>query len=407
MIFGEELHIFGRVLRSKSRREFLIILTAKTPEIYAMNPIFFWDIGVMEVNPKLPEDLHFDDELDHDDGDFVYEYESEVGEDNNTDVEVGEDNNKEPALGEGNDAVLDYGSDSSNDYSSNSDSEHEIQLPLPPRPNRKRGMTRLAKIRTNYTRSGGKKKHVKFDELGRFLGKNRALFVSFLGDIVRQRVGIRVYSWKAVTPELRDKLWEELTRFFDVDESRRKFVMNRMGMLLRNFRRKVYAKYIKPNLGNPTKLAKIPRCYRTLLNDQDDWNNFVTYTLSENFNDVSQRTIEARKHFTYSHRMGRWGYTTLREKLVNTKTINVIKQPPYIFDKNSPRRLQFIHEHPFNHKTQRLPGPYAEKRLPSNKIPKLPSAVNIILVPRQPHNSGLNIGVLDAFNLLIIMSVDP
>lgn len=55
-------------------------------------------------------------------------------------------------------------------------------------------------------------------------------------------------------------------------------------MLLRNFRRKVYAKYIKPNLGNPTKLAKIPRCYRTLLKDQDDWNNFVTYTLSENFN---------------------------------------------------------------------------------------------------------------------------
>lgn len=168
----------------------------------------------MEVNPKLPEDLHFDDELDHDDGDFVYEYESEVGEDNNTDVEVGEDNNMEPALGEGNDAVLDYGSDSSNDYSSNSDSEHEIQLPLPPRPNRKRGMTRLAKIRTNYTRSGGKKKHVKFDELGRFSGKNRALFVSFLGDLVRQRVGIRVYSWKAVTPELRDKLWEELTVIF-------------------------------------------------------------------------------------------------------------------------------------------------------------------------------------------------
>ncbi|KAL4562155.1 hypothetical protein LXL04_034349 [Taraxacum kok-saghyz] len=188
----------------------------------------------MEVNPKLPEDLHFDDELDHDDGDFVYEYESEVG----------EDNNMEPALGEGNNAVLDFGSDSSNDYSSNSDSEHEIQLPLPPRPNRKRGMTRLAKLCTNFSRSGGKKKHVKFDELGRFSGKNRALFVSYLGDLVRQRVGIRVYSWKAVTPEFRDKLWEELT-------------------------------------------------------------------------DVSQRTIEARKHLTYSHGLGRGGYTTLREKLVS------------------------------------------------------------------------------------------
>ncbi|KAL4567909.1 hypothetical protein LXL04_023505 [Taraxacum kok-saghyz] len=226
----------------------------------------------MELKNELPKDLHLDEELDNDDGAFVYHTESGVDQDSNTDSEVGEDNNMEPAFGE----APNFGSDSNTDYNSSSDSEQEMQLLLHPRRKRKRGMTRLPKLCTEYSRYGWKK-HVKFDALGRLCGRNRALFVSYLGDLVRQKVGIRVYSWKAVNPDVRDKLWEEITHFFDVEETRRKFVMNRMGMLLRNFRRKVYAKYIKPNLGNPTKLARIPKRYHA-------WDNFVTHTQLENFN---------------------------------------------------------------------------------------------------------------------------
>ncbi|KAJ0837612.1 hypothetical protein HanRHA438_Chr16g0780091 [Helianthus annuus] len=55
------------------------------------------------------------------------------------------------------------------------------------------------------------------------------------------------------------------------------FVMNRLGHLISNFRRKVYAGYIVPNLGKPATLAKIPKQYRTMV-EQTNWNNFVTYT---------------------------------------------------------------------------------------------------------------------------------
>ena len=59
--------------------------------------------------------------------------------------------------------------------------------------------------------------------------------------------------------------------------------MTRLGALLRNFRRKLYAKYIEPNLKNPSKLAVIPKRYRTIILNQEHWNAFVTYTQSQNF----------------------------------------------------------------------------------------------------------------------------
>ncbi|KAL4579826.1 hypothetical protein LXL04_015993 [Taraxacum kok-saghyz] len=340
----------------------------------------------MEVNNELPEDLHFYDELDNDDGDFVYHTDSGVDQDSNTDSKVVEDIIMEPAFGE----APDFGSDSNTDYNSNSDSKQEMQLPLHPRPNRKRGMTRLPKLRTEYSRydifkvanesNGRKKSFISFTS-------HPTLFVSSISrpPLNQQKIGGRLlppfhrrrpplptasprlcsppfrlcsmsvppspllsvplppFPPPLLTPALFPpsmKLFEPMSRrrccfpllllpvgdyctgyvemSFPVSFSKYRLqtfgpplLLQRMGMLLRNFRRKVYAKYIKPNLGNPRKLARIPKRYRTLIKEQDAWDNF----------DLSQRTTEARKKSKYSHRMERGGYTTLIEKLVGNNVI--------------------------------------------------------------------------------------
>jgi len=59
----------------------------------------------------------------------------------------------------------------------------------------------------------GKKKRVKFDSVGRLEGKHKAKFVSYLGDLVRESVGVSVLNWKQVSKEKKDKLWEEITVF--------------------------------------------------------------------------------------------------------------------------------------------------------------------------------------------------
>ncbi|KAL4592064.1 hypothetical protein LXL04_005044 [Taraxacum kok-saghyz] len=169
--------------------------------------------------------------------------------------------------------------ESSDDLDSNTDSEQEIQTTVKRKSKRKRGLTRLPKVRTEHTNSGGRKKHVKFDEIGRFTGKYRAQFPSFWGDLVREKVGLSVHNWRNVTKEVRDKLWEEIMRYYEIEDTRRKYVMTRLGALLRNFRRKLYAKYIEPNLKNPSKLAVIPKRYRTIIINQEHWNAFVTYPI--------------------------------------------------------------------------------------------------------------------------------
>ena len=55
------------------------------------------------------------------------------------------------------------------------------------------------------------KKRVRFDEFGKFTGKNNAVFVSYLGDLVREKVGLSALCWKKVKAEMKDKLWEEIT----------------------------------------------------------------------------------------------------------------------------------------------------------------------------------------------------
>ncbi|CAI9267121.1 unnamed protein product [Lactuca saligna] len=213
----------------------------------------------MEVDKEQHEDIPgYNTEYELDDGNQEYDSHTENGE--NKDIH----------------------------YNSQSDSEEEIHKTVPTKSDRKRGMTRLPKLKTEYVNSGGKK---------------------------TCQVGLSALCWKKVKPEMKDKLWEAITRYFDVHESGKQFVINRLGILLRNFKRKLYADYIKPHLGDTNMLEKIPVRYRALITEQDDWNKFVTYTQSQEFNNMSQRTIKARKMSKYDHQMGRGGYTTLRRKL--------------------------------------------------------------------------------------------
>ncbi|KAL6583001.1 hypothetical protein OROMI_005079 [Orobanche minor] len=193
-------------------------------------------------------------------------------------------------------------------------------------PKARSGLTRLPKLRTRFTNSGGKKHKVNFDSLGRFSGEYRFEFSSFLGDLVREHVGFRYLSWKTVPVEIKHKLWDQVTYFYDIGERRRKFVVNRMGGLLRNFRRKIYARFIQPNLGKPGRLAKVPNLYRTLV-DKSDWEKFVAYTQSDKFQDISTEGQTARMKHIYPHHMGRGGYSYLKEKLVKRKEITIDEDP--------------------------------------------------------------------------------
>ncbi|GJZ38002.1 transposase, Ptta/En/Spm, transposase, Tnp1/En/Spm-like protein, partial [Tanacetum coccineum] len=98
----------------------------------------------------------------------------------------------------------------------------------------KRGITRLYKFHREYGKLDGIKLSVTFDTLNRISRKYRALFLSFLGDMVRKHIGLKILSWKKVDSEARDKLWDEIMRYFDVDLTVRKLVKSAAAKMARS-----------------------------------------------------------------------------------------------------------------------------------------------------------------------------
>ncbi|GJR61622.1 hypothetical protein Tco_1503784 [Tanacetum coccineum] len=127
----------------------------------------------------------------------------------------------------------------------------------------KRGITRLYNFRREYGKPDGIKLSVTFDALNRISGKHRSLFSSFLGDMVREHIGLKILSVKKVDSEARDKLWDEITTY-TISEPIGKLVMNRLGQLLRNFRRKMRQTYILPNQNTLSKLNEVPAKYSAI-----------------------------------------------------------------------------------------------------------------------------------------------
>ncbi|GKA87574.1 hypothetical protein Tco_0809338, partial [Tanacetum coccineum] len=114
-------------------------------------------------------------------------------------------------------------------------------------------------------------------------------------DMVREHIGLKILSWKKVGSEARDKLWDEITRYFDVDLTVRKLVMNRLGQLLRNFRRKLRQTYILPNQNTLSKLNEVPTKYSAIVK-AEEWVNFVKYTTTKEYKVKSAATKMAHRN---------------------------------------------------------------------------------------------------------------
>nr|GEX11996.1 hypothetical protein [Tanacetum cinerariifolium] len=93
-------------------------------------------------------------------------------------------------------------------------------------------------------------------------------------------------------------------RYFDVDLTVKKLVMDRLGQLLRNFRRKLRQTYILPNQNKLSKLNEVPTKYNTILK-AEEWVDFVKYTTIKEYKVKSSAAKTARSKSVYQHTTGR------------------------------------------------------------------------------------------------------
>ncbi|KAJ9545099.1 hypothetical protein OSB04_024806 [Centaurea solstitialis] len=139
---------------------------------------------------------------------------------------------------------------------------------------RLRGKTRCIKLHKDVVQYGVKHM-IEFDDTGNFKGKYKSEIFSFLGSFVRKEVGLTKLSWKKVSKEVKD------TINFIYDEGMKKLTMHHLADALRNFRSKMYQRFILPNIGKPSKLKVVPKQYGNI--EQADWDKFVEDKLSDQF----------------------------------------------------------------------------------------------------------------------------
>nr|GEV82057.1 hypothetical protein [Tanacetum cinerariifolium] len=131
-----------------------------------------------------------------------------------------------------------------------------------------RCITRLYKFRREYGKPSGIKIKVTFDALNRVSALHRALFLSFLGDLVREHIV-------------------------------RKLIMHHLGKRLRNFRMKLREKYILPNLNTPSKLNELPAKYSAIVKAKE-WVEFVNYMTTDAYKkEVNDKIKEGTLNLSY------------------------------------------------------------------------------------------------------------
>ncbi|GKA86082.1 hypothetical protein Tco_0807793 [Tanacetum coccineum] len=109
-----------------------------------------------------------------------------------------------------------------------------------------------------------------------------------------------------------------LLRYFDVDLTFRKQVMNHLGQLLRNFRMKLRQTYILPNQDTLSKLDEVPAKYSAILK-AEEWVNFVEYTTTKEYQVKSAAAKMVHYKSVYQHTMGRGRYAHVKQKMKETE----------------------------------------------------------------------------------------
>ena len=148
-------------------------------------------------------------ENEYEDGQYTNGEEEGYSADEDNHLQEDEDNHCEE-----DETVEDSDEHSESESDSDPDAEQTGTEQNKTRSKRKRGPTRLAKLKKMFNEKGASKKRLKFDRYGRIKTRDAADFSSYLGDLVRERIGLTVTEWKEVTPDQRQMLWDTILVMF-------------------------------------------------------------------------------------------------------------------------------------------------------------------------------------------------
>ncbi|TYK16293.1 transposase [Cucumis melo var. makuwa] len=161
-----------------------------------------------------------------------------------------------------------------------------------------RGPTTMSEFAS--VRNSGQKLLIQFNEHGQPFGATSKKMQSYIGVCVRQQISITYNSWKEVSNELKDKIYDCISMSFDLQPNAKHSILMSASRKFRTFKTTLTQKYILPSKNQPSLLQFPPKIFSHI--NQEDWESFVDARLSEKWekitHDVSYRSTlwkESRK----------------------------------------------------------------------------------------------------------------
>ncbi|XP_073224480.1 uncharacterized protein [Cicer arietinum] len=117
-----------------------------------------------------------------------------------------------------------------------------------------------------------------------------ALFVSYIGAVVRQNVPITVDDWRdKAMKDAKDIIWNDIQTTFVLDEGRKSYVLRVVGKIHRGFRSHLSNFYLKERERNTS--AEPPKIYQHYISN-DEWRAFVSKRSDPAFVEIIEQSSE-------------------------------------------------------------------------------------------------------------------
>ncbi|KAL2933984.1 hypothetical protein RDABS01_017103, partial [Bienertia sinuspersici] len=160
-------------------------------------------------------------------------------------------------------------------------------------------------------------------------GTHRKTFCRYIGIVVRERVCITYVEWTDVPKELKEQLYDAITKGFTVLESRKKWVLTRAAARWRAFKTFLRKWWLYRENGSIRRSA--PCKYPWI--SQSVWDKFIQLCTSEKFKKTSQSHRDRSNLKNSSYRGGPLGYQYYEEELrteFEKQGISVTLVPRYL-----------------------------------------------------------------------------
>ena len=142
--------------------------------------------------------------------------------------------------------------------------------------------------------------------------------MSWIGVLAREHVPIWIQDWRSRDLDgLKEIIWKETATSFNVDDCFRSTCLKSCGEAARNFQHDLYKTFVEDFVTKDsvwTRPQKVIDNYPNI--EEEDWEKFVQYRTSSQFQQLSDRGSEIRTNNEYTSRGGRDGCRKLDQEKV-------------------------------------------------------------------------------------------